>query len=350
MSAPPAPPAPAPAPAPPLPAALQAAQQAAALNTLPQTIFISIAAYCDPLLAFTIRSARAQASDPSRVFIGVVEQQVSGQALLLDDEWSRQHVRFTRVDALEARGPCWARSLAMALYQGEDWYLQTDSHMWFEPGWDERLVAWGQWCEARNSRSLISCYPNPFEMVDGKPVSRAVTQRVLAFAVQATSEFTPEHPVLMFECVGVERDEPELGFHVGGGCLFAPGYIVEDLPYDPRLYFHGEEQAFALRAWTHGWDIYQIPGMPISHLYTQPGSSPRPMHWTPEQDQRRAVRSAALEKAAQLRLAAMLWADADLGAYGLGRTRTLADFAAFSGIDYAARTIAPKARKARWGY
>lgn len=331
-------------------AAAPAPAAAPAVNTLAHTIFISIAAYCDPLLAFTIRSARAQASDPSRVFIGVVEQQVSGQALVLDDEWSRQHVRFTRVDALDARGPCWARALAMALYQGEDWYLQVDSHMWFEPGWDERLVAWGRWCEARNSRSLVSCYPNPFEMVGGQPVSRAVTQRVLAFAVQATSEFAAEHPVLMFECVAVERDEPELGLHVGGGCLFAPGYIVEDLPYDPRLYFHGEEQAYALRAWTHGWDIYQIPGMPMSHLYTQPGSSPRPMHWTPEQDERRAVRSAILEKAAQLRLAAMLWADADLGAFGLGRARTLADWAEFSGIDYVARTIAPKARKARWGY
>lgn len=67
-------------------------------------------------------------------------------------------------------------------------------------------------------------------------------------------------------------------------------------------------------------------------------------------DERRAVRSATLEKPAQLRLAAMLWADADLDAYGLGRARSLAEFAQFSGIDYAARTIEPRARKARWGY
>ena len=314
------------------------------------SIFISIAAYCDPMLAFTLHSARSQAADPSRVFIGIVEQATADSRLRLQDDWSLEHLRWTRVDALEARGPCWARSLAMSLYQGEDWYLQVDSHMWFEPGWDERLVHWGQWCEERNSRSLISCYPNPFEMVGGHPVAKPVTNRVLAFAVLGTSEFAADHPVLMFECVAVESEEPLLGIHVGGGCLFAPGYVVEDLPYDPRLYFHGEEQAFALRAWTHGWDIYQIPGMPMYHLYTQPGASPRPMHWTPEQDERRAIRSSMLEKAAQLRLAAMLWADADLGAFGLGRTRTLADYAAFSGIDYAARTIAPNARKHRFGY
>ena len=74
------------------------------------------------------------------------------------------------------------------------------------------------------------------------------------------------------------------------------------------------------------------------------------MHWTPEQDERRAVRSAMLEQAAQMRLATMLWAAGDFGAYGLGHARTLAEYAAFSGIDYAARTIAPNARKARFGY
>jgi hypothetical protein len=36
--------------------------------------------------------------------------------------------------------------------------------------------------------------------------------------------------------------------------------------------------------------------------------------------------------------------------YGLGTARTLSDYAAFSGIDYQARSIAPRARKARFGY
>ena len=58
----------------------------------------------------------------------------------------------------------------------------------------------------------------------------------------------------MFEGVGVEVDTPVAGFHVAGGCVFAPGRIVNEIPYDPLLYFHGEEQALALRAWTRGWD------------------------------------------------------------------------------------------------
>jgi len=168
--------------------------------------------------------------------------------------------------------------------------------------------------------------------------------------VKTDAEFSQDHPVLMFECVGVETQEPVAGIHVAGGCLFAPGRLVEAVPYDPHLYFHGEEQSFALRAWTRGWDIFHVPGMPMYHLYTQPGEQPRPMHWSPELDRQRAVRSAALEETARKRLTALLWEGVDMGAYGLGRERSLADYAAFSGIDYGARRIEPRARKTRFGY
>ena len=314
------------------------------------SIFISIAAYCDPMLAFTINSARSQAADPSRVFIGVVEQAAAGQALRMEDQWALEHVRWTRVDALEARGPCWARALAMALYQGEDWYLQIDSHTWFEPGWDQRLVQWAERCGTANPRTMLTCYPNPFVMRDGHPAAESVTNKVLAMVVRGDSEFVPEHPVLMFEGVAVETDEPVPGVHLAGGCLFAPGNMVDELPYDPHLYFHGEEQSLSLRAWTRGWDIVHIPGMPMYHLYTVPGSRPRPMHWSPEHDERRAVRSATLEAAARKRLSALIWEGGNLGVYGLGTQRSLADYAAFSGIDFAGRRIEDRARKARFGY
>jgi hypothetical protein len=313
-------------------------------------IFVSVVSYCDPMLGFTLASARAQATDPSRVFIGVVDQAPAGSWLPLRDEWSREHVRCIRIDALDARGPCWARALAMSLHQGEDWFLQIDSHTWFEPGWDERLVRWGERCAQDNPRILLTCYPNPFVMREGHPVAQPVTQKVLAHVVKTDAEFSPEHPVLMFEGVGVETGEPVAGFHVAGGCLFAPGRVVNELPYDAHLYFHGEEQSFALRAWTRGWDIFHIPGMPLYHLYTQPGTQPRPMHWSPELDQMRATRSAHLDEAARGRLAALFWGGADLGVYGLGSQRSLADYAAFSGIDYVARAIATRARKARFGY
>ena len=307
-------------------------------SAAPDTIFVSIASYCDPLLDFTVRSAFGQASRPERVVLAIIEQQVPDLRLRVPERWAPQ-VRSVHLDPLQARGACWARALAMTLYQGERWFLQIDSHTWFEPGWDERLVRWGHACQALNPRCLITTYPNPFRLVNGQPCAELVGRQVLAHVVKPDEVFAQSHPTLMFEAVPVASEQPVYGLHVAGGFLFAPGTVVNALPYDPFLYFHGEEQSFALRAWTHGWDIFHIPGVPLYHHYVPPTGSGRPMHGSPE-----------LNAAAGARLRALLWDGGDLGIYGLGTVRSLAEFAAFSGIDYAARHIAPSAYKARFGY
>lgn len=312
-------------------------------------IFVSVASYCDPLLPFTLRSALSQATYPDRVVFGVVEQALPGQGFDSPAEWAR-HLRHLRLDAVSSRGACWARALAMAMYQGEDWFLQIDSHTWFEPGWDERLIALAQRCAAGNPRCLLSCYPNPFRMHEGQPRADMVSTAVLAHVVRTGQVFDPAHPVLLFECVPVITDEPVAALHLAAGALFAPGRIVQELPYDAQMFFHGEEQAYALRAYTHGWDMFHVPRMPMYHLYTEAGQAPRPMHWTPEHDAHRRETSAALTQHAQARLASLLWAGDDLGVYGLGRVRSLSDYAAFSGIDYTARRIDARAYKARFGY
>jgi hypothetical protein len=301
------------------------------------------------MLPFTLRSAVSQAAHPERVVLGVVDQALPGQHFSTPASWAAQ-VRWAHVPAQQSRGACWARALAMALYQGEDWFLQIDSHTWFEPGWDERLIYWGQRCAALNPRSILSCYPNPFRMLEGQPRAQIVSSAVLAHVVKEGQVFDVEHPVLLFECVPMTSTEPVRGMHLAAGALFAPGRIVQELPYDPQLFFHGEEQAYALRAYTHGWDIFHVPHMPMYHLYTEEGPAPRPMHWSPAHDAHRTASSQHLTAHAHARLRALLWEAADLGVYGLGQARSLADYAAFSGIDYAARHIAPEALKGRFGY
>lgn len=312
-------------------------------------IFISVASYCDPLLLPTLRTALQQARHPERLVFGVVEQQLPELRIAPDPAWAHQ-LRRIQLHPLEARGPCWARSLAMSLWQGESWFLQIDSHTWFEPGWDEHLLDWSARCALSNPRHIITCYPNPFDWVDGEAHPRTVSDKVLAHVVKQDQSFSTDHPVLYFESVPVNTDHAVLGMHLGAGCLFAPGEIIQALPYDPYLYFHGEEQAYALRAWTRGWDIFHVPGVRMYHLYTDPQAAPRPLHWSDELDQQRVTRSAALDLAAQQRLRSLLWEGNDLGVYGLGTVRSLENYAEFSGIDYARRQIEDRARKQLFGY
>jgi hypothetical protein len=66
------------------------------------------------------------------------------------------------------------------------------------------------------------------------------------------------------------------------------------------------------------------------------------MHWDAAHEAQRSESWWMLEQRSQQRLAA-LGAGEPLGVYGLGSVRSVADYAAFSGIDYAARTLAPSA-------
>lgn len=308
------------------------------------SIFISIAAYCDPVLGFTLARARAAAARPQDLHFGVLDQSPQPPPASTFALLAPARLSYQRIDPVYARGPCWARALAMALYDGEDWFLQIDSHMDFEAGWDERLLAQAQALAPGRSGFVISSYPNAFGFEDGLPVPRPATGQVLAHVVKPGTGFDPDHPVLAFEAQPVDSDRPVPGFHLGAGCLFAPGRFALAFPYDPALYFHGEEQALAARLYTHGWDIFHMPGLPLSHLYNdgRSGVPPRPLHWDEAHQAGRSQTWWELEQRSRARLAALLAAQ-PLGVYGLGTRRSMADYARWCGVDYAARSLSPRA-------
>jgi hypothetical protein len=308
------------------------------------SVFVSVASYSDPVLGFTLERAVAAARWPGDLHFGVVDQSPHAAPVLNTAGFAPARVSYVRIEPLYARGPCWARAIAMSLYDGEEWYLQIDSHMDFDLHWDQRLIEQAEQLLPGRRGVVISSYPNPFVFEGDRAVRNPTTDKVLAHVVKPGAQFEADHPVLPFEAHGIDRDEPLQGFHLAAGCLFAPGDLAQDFPYDPWFYFHGEEQAYAVRLYTHGWDIFHMPGLPLYHLYNteESGSPARPMHWDDQQDKERARAWWDLEQRSRVRLDALL-DDAPMGVYGLGRVRSMEDYAAFSGIDFKRRTIAPRA-------
>ena len=105
------------------------------------SIFISVASYCDPVLGFTLARARAAARWPEHLHFGVVDQSLTTLPQPVAAELRPAKLSYLRIEPVYARGPCWARAIAMAFYEGEDWFFQIDSHMDFDPHWDQRLIA-----------------------------------------------------------------------------------------------------------------------------------------------------------------------------------------------------------------
>jgi hypothetical protein len=313
-------------------------------NPSAMSVFVSIASYSDPVLGFTLQRALATASRPQALHFGICDQCPAQWPRPRPDVLAPARMSYVRLDPVDARGPCWARAISMSLYAGEDWFFQIDSHMDFDTGWDERLIAQARRLLPGRPGVVLSAYPNAFVIEGNQAIRKPTTDKVLAHVVKPATTFAPDHPVLSFEAHPVDTEQAVPGFHLGAGCLFANGAFAEVFPYDPHLYFHGEEQALAARLFSHGWDIFHVPGLPVYHLYNTgaSGAPPRPMHWDESQQAGRSVNWWTLEQRSRARLGDLVSGRLQ-GAYGLGRVRSMADYAAFCGIDYAAGTLSDQA-------
>lgn len=303
-------------------------------------LFISIASYRDPMLFFTLSDALAKAARPELLSLGVVDQHHEDQRAMVAALPFARQVRYLHLHPQDTLGVSWARSIAFSLYDGEDFLLQVDSHTLFEPGWDEQLRSLHTSLRARSAKPIVSTYPYRFDMVDGVPQTTPNEGRTaLVLRPHPEKQLAPDDAVLRFMARHLFASEPVLGCHVSAGFLFAAGAFVEEVPYDPYLYFHGEEQSLAVRAFTRGWDIFHPLTTPVYHLYKSEGRPYETHHWHGETDAQRAFASSYLIERARLRLNRLLMGDGLPGAYGLGSVRTMAQFRALSGIDYANQTI-----------
>jgi hypothetical protein len=304
-------------------------------------IYVSVASFCDPFLEHTLLDAVAKARNPCGLVFGVIDQAPHPRRAQLRTLCHPAQLRYIHINPVESRGVCWARSLAFSLYQDESFLLQIDSHMLFEPDWDAQLIEQWRLLHRTSTKPIVSTYPYGFEFESNQAVVNITVSpnTTLVLRPQAGGFLSPQSATLRFQSEHVFTREPVLGCHVAGGFFFTAGRFVEEVPYDPHLYFHGEEQNLAVRAFTHGWDIFHPPHIPLFHLYKRPETEHQAHHWHPDWEKQRDFKFSQLNALAEQRLMDLVYQRRDLGRYGLGKERTLKDFAALSGIDYSQQSL-----------
>jgi hypothetical protein len=208
------------------------------------SIFVSIAAYRDPELAPTIADCIQRPRHPGELTFGICWQHT-------DDEPppASPLVRVIDVPWNESRGVCWARAEIMKLWEGENFFLQLDSHHRFVQDWDVLLIAQAE--RGGAAKPLLSTYATPYDPRAPAPGPGMPTQMdFYQFSSDGIPMFRPRHVL--------ERSggDPIRGRFVSAHFPFAPGDFVTEVPYDPELYFHGEEITLAIRAFTRGWSLF----------------------------------------------------------------------------------------------
>ncbi len=306
------------------------------MNVMHPRLFVSIAAYRDRDCVNTIEDLFAKARWPDRLFVGVCWQFLSPD----DDDCDplgahADQCRILRFDVSQAEGACWARHQVQSLWRGEEYVLQIDSHMRFVEHWDEKLLAMLAACPS--PRPILSNYPAAFtppNQIDSHIVSRISAAGFDSDGMLklGSEGHDPAHV----------PDVPQPSAYCGAGFVFGPSAWITEVPYDPYLYFQGEEITLAVRLYTQGWDIFSLSDVLAYHDYNN--RPDRPKHWSDRRDW------AALNQRSMRRIRHLLGMEQsddpevlrEIDRYGLGTARSLARYQALTGINFKERTIGGK--------
>lgn len=295
------------------------------------TIFVSVAAYRDPELAPTLADCLAKARWPADLRFGICWQHgegeerpaaLPGQSRRIDVPWRN------------SRGACWARAEIMTLYDGEDWFLQLDSHHRFVEGWDALLINQAERSGA--AKPLLTTYAPAYDPATSLSPAAATVMRLDRFSEDGIPLFTGG-------AIPVPRADggPVRARFVSAHLLFAPGSFVADVPYDPDLYFIGEEISLAVRAFTHGYALFHPGATVVWHEYTR---RLRTKHWDDHLPGRGVAIAWHDRDAASLAKVRRLLAGEDVGAFGCGGDYSLTDYQAYASVDFR-RRFASRAAK-----
>ncbi len=320
------------------PAGARKPAKMAAASHLPR-IFVQIASYRDPDCQHTVKDMFDKAAHPERIFAGICWQFLKGEDnAFFEVPYPRpDQVRVHEVDARKSKGVCWARGLTQKLWEGEEFTLQIDSHMRFEPGWDDLLI--DMWKQCGSDKAVLTCYPPGFTPPHD-------LQRQWIFGM-AAKHFDKNGILLMhgkpaFEVGKNEPERPVPGAFASACMYFGPSSLIEDVPYDPYLYFFGEEISLAVRFWTHGYDLYHPNRLVIFHDWDR---TRRATHFSDHRDwgKLNALAQARVRHLLGVERSADPEVTRELDTYGLGKERTLAQYEAFSGVNFAAKSISEHA-------
>lgn len=304
------------------------------------TIFVQIAAYKDKELIPTIDDCLRKAKFPDKLTFGICWQHSENETLpYLNDK----RFRITSIHWSQSKGCCWARSKTQQLWEGEDLTLQIDSHMRFEQDWDVTATTMLRQCN--HAKPILSYYPPPYEIKEGKIELCAYTIPQALIMNRFESGFIP-----YFGSNSLQRRDgkPVPGCFIAAGFLFTIGRFCTDVPYNPNIYFLGEETDLAIRSFTKGYNVFHPFQSVCYHYFIRKGE---PRHW---EDHNAKNAEAGVVKEHYVTttsrgweyLRKLLWEDnADLGPYSLGTVRSRRDFEMFAGVNFKKKLIHPEAKK-----
>lgn len=301
------------------------------------SIFIQIPSYRDFELPKTVLSAVSSASQTNNINFGVSNVVLHEQEIYIPKNLpSFISLRQITSVAPQNIGLQKSRKIANNFYDGEDYYLQIDSHMRFEKNWDTELIALvNKYKKNGFEKPLISMYPPGYwydEKLEEQRSSLKNTNCIsfLEDPNKFSQTYVPSQTAKDVNPLCVYNSS------VSGGFIFTIGNFASITPNE-KIAFWGEEILIAARAYTHGYDILLADQSYVWHLYYDHNVSTqlngRYHVWSDFKDL-----WISMEKTSIIELYRIFQTKA-IEDVGLGSQRSLDEYGEYCGLDFVNRIV-----------
>lgn len=298
------------------------------------TIFVSIASYRDDICTDTLDSLFKMAEHPNRIFVGICQQNQEEEdkdcLSAIINTPLENNVRIIRIPHYQAKGPTYARYLCSTLWNGEEFFLQIDSHTKFVKNWDSICINMIRNIKQNkiSQKPVLSYYPKEYKNY------QTYTDEQKYNVPRMCKSFFNERGMISF-LASQEINTNNKVYktpHLAGGMFFCESSFLNELPFDPDLpyLFVGEEILHSIRFFTNGWDIFTPSENILFHEYTRSG---KPKIWTdnPYYSDMNAFNKVKYYLGLDPHISTNTYVN--LEKYGLGKVRSLQEFYDFAGID-----------------
>lgn len=286
---------------------------------------MQLATYHDYELPRTIDDILRKSSGNHQVNIGVFLCYYNENDITLP---KLPNVKIKTEKAPEGIGLGYGRLQAHNFYDGEDYYLQIDSHSKMNKDWDEQLIGYIKEFQAMGfKKPLLTNYPRNYWYTDEGVVEKDSDSSATQISFHENPEQFKNFRIPTQTAINNPNGNVFSNTVSGGSIFTIGGFIVPN----PRIAFYGEEIFIAARAFTNGYDLLIPKKQFMYHLYfdhKRVKASKRRLIWQdwPEKFNELDTRS----KAEILKTLT----EGTIGPEHLGTERTIDDYGNFVGLNF----------------
>jgi len=238
------------------------------------SIFIGIPSLFDPELSYTVLSAVENADNPKDITVGVAAfvhknfyndlmYKINGVGNIVID----------RYDPEENEGIGKSRIMAQQRYDGQDYFLQIDSHTHFEKGWDTRLISLWQGAreETGNEKTLLTAYPSSYIRREG---SVYIESSIARYPIFKERYDLPFYSFLPWDDMPLSEfpqkiTKPFVPVSQICGCfVFSNHHFAENNGHYEKAKYLEEETIQAIGLFSDGFSmVFPNSDLPLYHYY-----------------------------------------------------------------------------------